>query len=177
MTMRRAFIAVNLPGSVKEKIFREFSQEFPKEKFKSVEMENLHFTLVFLGNASEEKLGEIRITLRKINGFGEFGIGLEGTGSFGTMLVWIRIAEGKEKIAELHSRICGLIGIRGGGFSAHLTVARNRRANPKEFAEVMKRVSAKKFQESFEVKSVELMESVLSTRGPEYKIIESFALC
>jgi len=176
MTIRRAFIAVNLPESVKEKAFREFSPEFPKGKFKSVERENLHFTLVFLGSTGEEKLEEIRIALRKISGFGKFGIGLGGTGSFGTRLAWMGISDGKEKIMELHSRVCSLIGIRDGGVSAHLTIARNRGANQEEFAEAMQRASAKQFGEKFEVKSIELMESVLSPQGPAYSIIESFPL-
>lgn len=176
MEARRYFIALNLPAKARERISSELCSLLPKEKFRVVGEENLHITLCFLGSAGEKRIEEIKNGLRSLSGFGSFEIGLSGIGSFGKNVIWLGTVEGKEKAEGLHARVCEAISFYSEGFSTHVTLARNKNASNAEAAQAVQKLGAKNFSEKFGVESVELMESVLSRSGPEYKVVESFML-
>ncbi|MDZ4231762.1 MAG: RNA 2',3'-cyclic phosphodiesterase, partial [Candidatus Pacearchaeota archaeon] len=61
----RLFVALNLPLSLQEEIFC-LASRYPELPAKWTRKENLHITLQFLGNASEENIGRISESLKKI---------------------------------------------------------------------------------------------------------------
>lgn len=77
---------------------------------------------------------------------------------------------------ELSNKINTLLGTEAEQFSSHLTIARNKQASSAEFHDVLEKLKGINISESFEVKSVELMESELGEKGPKYSVVKSFSL-
>ncbi|KHO54858.1 MAG: 2'-5' RNA ligase [archaeon GW2011_AR19] len=61
----RAFISLDLPAEIIKEI-KKIQNALPKFVGKKTESENLHLTLKFLGEVSEEKIEQIRENLKKI---------------------------------------------------------------------------------------------------------------
>lgn len=78
----RLFIAINLTSEIKDYLMAAI-QELKKEAFKGnfTHRENLHLTLVFLGELSEEKTGIIEPAMNQIIGE-PFLLSLSGFGKF-----------------------------------------------------------------------------------------------
>jgi len=78
----RCFVAIDFPDEVVKEIAR-VQGVLGRKVFqgKMTEVENLHLTLKFLGEISEEKVLEVREKLREIE-FKEFNGKLMGAGTF-----------------------------------------------------------------------------------------------
>ena len=70
---KRVFIAINLPQNIKEELERlkkELKALFPPELrqiiFREVKKENLHLTLLFIGQIDQNQLIQISQILKKI---------------------------------------------------------------------------------------------------------------
>jgi len=176
MSVKRLFVAVNLPSSLKEALFQKYCGLLSAESFKLVEKENLHLTLKFLGNLPVEKIPELCRTLSAISSEKKLTASLEGFGSFGKNILWIGISKGSEEMQGLSNKINNSLGTEFEEFSPHLTIARNKHASNLEFHKVLEALQKIKVSESFEVKSVDLMESALGEKGPKYSVIRSFEL-
>ncbi len=167
----RLFVAASVPIELREKL-REKSAEIAGDGIKLVEPENMHITLRFLGEISDEK--EIVQRLKDIK-FERFRCAVRGIGAFPSQdyikVIWAGV-ESNGKLEDLAAKVSSALeGLPGDGrFSAHVTMAR-----------VRKKVDLKKFIEEnndefgeFEVESFELIKSALSPKGPEYSLIEKF---
>lgn len=174
--MVRAFIAVNIPESIKEKIWKTFSEKIPSKELKPVEKENMHLTILFLGEIPETSIAEIQRKLVPVAKFKSFEVTLGTIGCFDARVLWLGVLRGEDKLMELHDEICKHIGIKGDKFAAHLTIARNKRMSAKAFYEIVERLKKEQFMESFSVKSVDLMQSTLTSSGPIYKKIAEIML-
>ena len=64
--MHRVFIAINLPGKIKKELAKIQSQ-WPRLPIRWTKSENLHITLIFLGNLSDEEVGQTCIITNEIN--------------------------------------------------------------------------------------------------------------
>ena len=62
----RVFISLNIPKEIKKEI-KKIQNKLPEFNGKITEENNLHLTLKFLGEISEQRVEEIRKKLRKIN--------------------------------------------------------------------------------------------------------------
>ena len=60
----RIFIAVNLPEDTKRKLL-EYQDKWPELPVRWTKKENIHITLIFLGNLSDEELLEVIETTRE----------------------------------------------------------------------------------------------------------------
>lgn len=176
----RCFIAVNLPGEVKEKI-GEATKNLEDRGMKKVASENLHLTLKFLGEVNEKRVEEVKKKLREIK-FEKFLVSFRGVGCFPNRdfikVVWLGVEEGRKNLIDLQKVIdekLSEIGFKKERkFEPHLTVARVKFLRDKgKFVEELNKI---RFEEQFEVESFELMESVLQKEGPTYKKVESFRL-
>ena len=167
--MKRVFVAINIPEQVKEHIWKVFSEKIPEQGMKRVEKKNLHITLLFLGHLHESYVRELEEKLRAIETLRGFEITLSSIGSFGSRVLWLGVTKNAQKIVELHDEICRLLGISDERFSAHVTLARNKRLSRREFANVVEQLKKEQFEESFLVESVDIMESILTGSGPIYK--------
>jgi 2'-5' RNA ligase len=185
----RIFIAINLPEKIKEELV-SFQEKYSELPARWVEKENLHITLAFLGYVKDEDIPKIiEITKNVASKHSPFSIKIVKV-SYGPpkvsppRMVWA-IGEKNESLWKLQEdlknalmemKIPQLEEEEGRGFIPHITLARIRKwefkqMEPEERPEIDEDVSF-----SFEVKSIEIMESHLKRGGAEYTILESFSL-
>jgi len=183
----RTFIAVAISSEVREKLAQiqaEFRKGDPDVKW--VEPENLHITLKFLGEVSENKLPDViekaRLAVSEIS---NFRMHLSGLGSFPNLksprVVWVGTSEGKDELKKLNEKIEENLSNLGFArekreFSAHLTIGRVRSLRGK--GKLVKKIEELGNTDvgEFSVDKVLVMESQLSPKGPTYRIIEKIDL-
>ncbi|MEM0373045.1 MAG: RNA 2',3'-cyclic phosphodiesterase [Sulfolobaceae archaeon] len=148
---------------------------------KLVESNNLHITLVFLGEVEESKLGLVKAALHDVN-FSSFKIKLNGVGAFPSVnrpkVVWVGITEGFQKLKEIRSIL--VKGLRSRGikpedekeFVAHLTLGRVK--SPVNLINLIKFINENMNIEVGEiiVDSIKLFKSTLTPKGPIYDILD-----
>ncbi len=92
----RLFVAVDVDESVRERIKPLLKELSSINGIKAVEPENLHITLLFLGEVCEGKLSRIEERLAEVD-FQPFKISFEGVGAFPNVnsprVVWIGVKE------------------------------------------------------------------------------------
>jgi len=182
----RLFIAIQ----VSEEIRRALAEAQERLRstgadLKLVEPENIHLTMKFLGEVAEEKVGEISGAMeRAISGRGAFHARVRGVGVFPDMryirVVWAGVSEGSERIVELQrsldSELQGLGFPRERDFVPHVTLARVRSPRGKEeLAREIRGMAGLEFGE-MEVKSVDLVQSRLTPKGPVYSTLAEVGL-
>ncbi|MFH1462543.1 MAG: RNA 2',3'-cyclic phosphodiesterase [bacterium] len=174
----RVFIAINLPEGIKKQLAdcRTKWLELPARWTKK---ENLHITLIFLSYLSDQELLEVcqavkEVVLKQKS----FLINLTRI-CYGPpkkmppRIVW---AEGdkSQEFSGLRQGLSNYFSPEERAFSPHITLARIKtwewkKIEPEERPEVEEEIDL-----SFEVNSIEVMESDLKKTGPEYTILESF---
>jgi 2'-5' RNA ligase len=185
----RAFIAIQCPDKLKDGVM-EFQKKIENiGKLKTVERENIHMTLKFLGDVDEDKLDEIiRIldSIAKDDKNRKFKINLFSAGVFPNLdyikVVWVGVSGGSGEILSLQQQIdeklAPLKFKKEKDFHPHFTVARVKFLSPqekKEIRQVLSENSKINFGE-FEFESFELMKSELTREGPIYSIVKKFEL-
>ncbi len=185
----RLFIAVNLPGEIKRTLgaFIQELRRFPADA-KWVGEANLHLTLQFLGNVSEEQVPAIVQGLNLAAGeVTPFKLVISGVGVFPSVerprVLWVGVSGETTVLADLHRRVQKEMGLLGfepeqRKFSPHLTLARIR--SPQGFRTLLDKAEeyagrAKKFGET-RIVSIELMLSELSPKGAKYYVLASMPL-
>jgi 2'-5' RNA ligase len=186
--LHRIFIAINLPEDIKKELI-SFQEKWPALPIRWTQKENLHITLVFIGNTSDEDILNIFKTVREAaSRHKSFSINLNRI-SYGPpkkppRMVWV-IGEKSKELAELkddlENSLLNLVGqkykaLESQPFSPHITLGRIRewefrKIEPEERPEVNEEISF-----NFQVESIEVMESELKRGGSEYTILESMKL-
>ncbi len=178
---RRIFIAINLPENIKKKL-AEYQAKWPELPIRWVKSENLHITLDFIGYIGDEELLEIcKITKEVASRHPSFLVNLfeicyGPTDKKLPRMTWA-IGEKSEEFASLKDDLDKSLTIsEKRQFSPHITLGRIRqwewqRIEPEERPAVDEDINL-----SFSVDSIEVMESILKKRGPEYIILESYDL-
>ncbi len=170
----RLFVAVDLDGNIREKIWK-FSTSFSGIRgMKIVEKENLHITLIFLGEVAESLLPKIEEALSRVK-FQKFDILLSGVGFFPSQkfprVVWVDVKEGSDKLKELADSVSRelkkLSFRRDKEFVAHVTIARIKRKIP-EIVNLLAEARTMEFGR-MTVKEFKLKQSILRPQGPIYK--------
>lgn len=176
--MMRLFVAVDVDESIRESVKPVLDELSALSGVKAVEPENLHITLLFLGEVEESRVGEIEESLSKIE-FEPFNLAFQSMGAFpnpkSPKVVWIEVKEdGKLKILanEVYKSLKRLGFQRDKEFSAHLTVARVKRRNPK-VVDLIRQYSSDNFGEMV-LKNFKLKQSILTPKGPIYKDLRVF---
>ncbi len=186
----RIFIAVNLPEKIKSKL-ADFQLKWPDLPCRWAKKENLHITLMFLGYLSEEELMTVCEEVSKAAAKNEpFSLNLEKI-VYGPPkkspphFVW---AEGEKSVElgklqkdledSLLSSPSGQIKKESRPYSPHITLGRIRmwdfrRIEPEMRPEINEEISDRM---TFEVNSIEVMESELKRGGPTYTVLESYLL-
>ncbi len=172
----RTFISIDIPESVKEQIVR-IQEQLPEFKGKFTETENLHLTLKFLGEISQEKIEDIKKKLREIN-FSRFEAKIDAIGVFSqkfVKIVWLHLTNCEELQKKIDENLFELGFEKEKRFMSHLTIARVKSLkNKKEFLESLKEIRISKI--NFIVNNFKLKESVLKEKGPQYNIIQEYFL-
>jgi 2'-5' RNA ligase len=181
MTAIRGFIAVEVADEQILAGIRTVLQDLAATgaDLKPVELENMHFTLHFLGNVDTSRLSELQSILQEI-GVPVFAVQIKGLGCFSPnrpRVVWVGVAKGAEKLIQIQ----GFLGARlrehrypveGRKYSPHLTVARVRSgANRAQLLRVIDKNANLDFG-LLHVTAVKLKKSTLTPRGPIYEDLE-----
>src|SRR3989344_9074013 len=126
----RAFVAVELPEHIRARIFHEFELLSKKDVFggKFVEKENLHLTLNFLGEISEEKAKKVIDELKGVK-LDKFSCSIRKVGCFPSSehikVIWVELISENNKLKELYDLVKDKIGsIDEREFESHITTAR-----------------------------------------------------
>lgn len=181
--MVRCFIAIDLPENIKAKFFHEIKilekSNFAYGKF--VEKENLHLTIKFLGELTEEEIKKIKLKLKQIKQK-SFELQLTRIGFFPSdkyiKILWIGLGDLSEdnllkKLFEKINEKTKEINLDYEEFNPHITLARIKGIkNKKEFTEKVNNLRVP--QENFVVEGFSLMKSELFHKGVKYKTIEKF---
>lgn len=177
----RTFISIELPERVKKEIFKEF-EKIKTSGFVSgnfVKKENLHLTLKFLGNTSEEEIEKIKNKLSELK-FSNFELATDGVGFFPSekyvKVLWVGFISNQLKfIKDIIEEKLFEIGINKEtrDFNSHVTVARIK--NVKDRVKFLEKVRGTKIKKmKFEVDRISLVKSELTRKGPVYKILHEF---
>jgi 2'-5' RNA ligase len=184
---RRIFIAINFPEDIKKEL-SSFQKKWPELPIRWTKPENLHITLAFLGYLADEELVEVlRITKEVAQRHRPFSINLNkicyGPPKKPPRMVWVEGEKSKD-LANLQIDLEKSLTSSGKikfepeerSFTSHITLGRIRQwefrqIEPEERPNVEIDISL-----SFDVSSIEVMESFLKRTGPEYTILESCPL-
>ncbi|MCK9578275.1 RNA 2',3'-cyclic phosphodiesterase [bacterium] len=188
---KRIFIAINLGEKIKnnlltiqKEIDQKFIYSFDFSPIKWTKKENLHCTVLFVGEIDDMELLDIfKITNNAIQKTENFDLQITdikfGPDAKNPKMIWGNLEKTKE-LMNLQTSIENSILNNGYNaevdkkFTPHITLGRItqwqfKKINPEEVPEIEKYLGY-----GFSVKSVEIMESVLKKSGPEYYVLKSF---
>ncbi len=185
--MIRAFIAVELPDSVRQEV-ASLQADFKSSgaDVKWVDPENLHLTLKFLGDIEESQTAALKEALGAgIGGLTPLDIHLEGIGAFPKTtfprVIWVGVNQGEKQLVELGEKAeqaCVGLGFprEERPFSAHLTIGRVRSKD--RLAPLIKKLQVAEFRATAPapVTKIILFQSTLSPKGPIYTPLAEFPL-
>ena len=181
----RAFLAVDVDKELIDSIVEiQEKIKVAGAPLKFVEPKNLHFTIKFFGDVSEEKLGEINnVIVEKLDKFSPFEMFIRGIGVFPSLryirVLWLG-SENYEPFSNIQREL-DLEFIKIGfekerSYIPHLTIGRLKGAENKE-------VLVKKIDELSDVgigktliDRLTLKKSELTPSGPIYTDLEVFKL-
>jgi 2'-5' RNA ligase len=144
---------------------------------KPVEMQNMHFTLMFLGEITEEMAQKVLAQLRTIE-FASFDIGFEGIGAFPKpkfpRVVWVGIEkDGATRLVALaksvEERLEGLGFHSDKPFKPHMTIFRVKNRVGDITYELSKHTNEKFGVQK--INEIKFKKSVLTPSGPIYSDI------
>ncbi len=176
----RLFIAVQIPLTEEmSELIKEV--EVSGADVKMVEMENLHLTLLFIGEKKDSLTNEIKVLISDLK-FKEIPASARGIGFFPNedrpRVMWIGIVD-NGKLKEVRDQIVRKFRERGisfddrNEFSPHLTICRVKSGKGVEkLREIWRRRKDDHFVE-FRINEVKLFKSTLTPRGPIYEELYS----
>lgn len=169
----RQFLAIPLPGPIKDELGEIITPLRGVKGLKPVRKENLHLTLLFLGDTgSEEKFSE----LRRLS-FSPFNLATTEIRLFPERkprLIWLELEE-SEELNDLYGRIARVFGVSE-KLKAHITLARIKWLLPQDYRVVSEEIRlANPFEADFTVNCFNLYNSELRPEGPVYRVAESFS--
>lgn len=182
----RVFIAIELPQEIKD------SLNSIQEKLKTcqadvkwVHPQNIHLTLKFLGEISEEQLAKIKIILdNTAKDKKKFSIRISSLGAFPKInsprVIWVGVDMGNREIQELAKDLekrIEKIGIpkEERAFSSHITIGRIRSNLGKDKLVVALTGLENHFKETpreLVVQKISLFKSTLTPEGPIYEVLK-----
>lgn len=180
----RCFIEIELPESIKtyiEEKITHIKNRISGHIFRPVKKQNLHVTLVFLGETDEKELEEaIRKVSEIAKKFDAFECSLSKIEAFPEKvprMIWVSLNECK-KLSELCNELKKALMLKDehGGFRAHITAARIRPDKTVKTAITIDKNEGELENLKFIVREIKIMQSILKNEGPEYKTIKSITL-
>lgn len=178
----RSFVAIPLPETITDAL-ATVSSALPFGRI--VAPENLHLTLLFLGEQSEAMLEEAHFALETLR-HPAFDLTLRGLDIFGGAAPQsLHIAVKPEPaLIDLQKRVRSrlhAVGLHGDShrFSPHVTLARFARSlTPDETGKIGRFLAARADLRlpAFRVSSFCLFESILTSDGPHYEVLAEYPL-
>ena len=169
----RAFIAVEISSSEILKKIQTFQDEL-EIKAKPARIDQIHFTLQFLGEIGEEECEQVKNVLKKIE-FSQFELSLKGVGAFPNFrnprVIWIGCDKsGAEKLSkitkEIGEKLTSLGFENDKKFKPHLTIFRIKN-KINDISSRMNEIGEIEFGTQI-ISKIKLKRSILSPKGPDY---------
>ena len=172
----RAFVAVDIPDDVKAAI----SSVDLHGLARSVDAQQLHITMNFLGYLNQNRLEHAADVIRGYR-HGMFDISVEGGGTFesrGRGVAFVGIRNGAAELLDIHTQLKSLFERAGipqedRAFTPHITFARFKgldRSKLQALDDIVNSIKARSFG-SFTCGGLELKRSILTGSGPVYSTL------
>jgi 2'-5' RNA ligase len=183
---RRIFIAINLPAQIRKKL-AEHQAIWPELPARWTKQENLHITVIFLGNIPEIELPDIcRITNEVAKRHGPFFVKLNQVcygpnNKIPPRMIWakgdpsMKLTKLKEDLDKSLSESISFH-CEEKALVPHITLARIKTWDWKKIEVEERPVVEKDLNIEFEVESIDIMESELQRSGSTYMVLESIPL-
>jgi 2'-5' RNA ligase len=191
MEQIRSFIAVELPGDLKQALARlqEQLKSGHHTPVKWVDPYSIHLTLKFLGNITTDMVGKITGVLEEaVRGIAPFRLEVRGLEAFPSLkrvqVVWVGMTGEVDRLSRLQQLIESSLATLGFAtesrpFIPHLTLARCRdRVTPIERQHLGQIIAGISFGEVYaiDVTAIHLMRSQLTREGAVYSRLSSINL-
>lgn len=174
----RAFVAVDAPGgealvSMQTEIVS--TTGWSRRDAKPVEVQNFHFTIIFLGEITDADRAAIESGLGGVN-FEPFSLSYSGVGAFprpeAARIVWVGVDEAAgRRLAHLAEKVHSALSPAGfkpdKPFSPHLTIFRIKTDRPADVTAISRKYEGSRIAGGM-VDSVHLKKSELRSSGPFY---------
>lgn len=180
---KRIFIAIDLSKEIKQNLVEmqnKISFRQGRRGTRWVEPDHMHLTLVFLGDAEEEKISKIeKICYKVAQKIRPFEIAISSLSAFPNLTrahtLWLGV-ENSDELNQLQEKLKeGLkeasLRIEERKFTPHLTLARLKKK--KNLRSEIENFKQKNFG-IMKVNEFNIFESKLSPKGAKHKIINSF---
>jgi 2'-5' RNA ligase len=183
MARLRTFIAVDLADDIRDRaVALQEDLARTDTDVKWVEPENLHVTMLFLGEVGDRDLPDVcRAVATTCAEHAAFDLSVEKLGCFGNprrpRTLWIGVGDGAEELCALHAALetalldLGCYRREDRPFTPHITLGRvkSERSTPALAAALTKYASWQ--AGAMPVRKVLVMSSELTSDGPEYTVL------
>jgi 2'-5' RNA ligase len=183
MARLRTFIAVDLGQAIRDRcVSLQETLARTGTDVKWVEVENLHVTLLFLGEVDERTVPDVcRAVAVGCGRHESFTLGVETVGCFPNprrpRTVWVGVGEGHDALIALHDALepplldLGCYRRENRPYTPHITLGRVKGDHPtdKLATDLVKRASWKAGET--QVREVLVLSSELTPKGPIYTVL------
>jgi RNA 2',3'-cyclic 3'-phosphodiesterase len=180
--MKRLFVGLRFDAEILAKLdppIRKIKRVIEQHEIEGrwTKPENLHITLLFIGETAEPDIEPLNQKLRALaTETACFPIRIEGAGAFPdareARMIWLGVRKSKD-LMELQNKIAITIGKGPTDYVPHITLARLR--NKKNVWDTIKPFARESWGK-VEVQEVVLFESILAGPIPIYKALEVIPL-
>ncbi len=183
----RLFIAIDIEDPLLVSKLSELKRTLlsTNAPLKPVEDENMHITLLFIGEVPEADVESLKNEMDETLAQSAFTIRLKGLGAFPSpsrpRVVWVGVEQGSIELHELHKRATTAarragIGFKSESFHPHVTLARVKGArNLSSLTRIIIDMGELELGE-MKVTEVRLKKSTLTPRGPIYETLHRVPL-
>ncbi len=173
----RTFVAVEINNDEVLESIKKIQSDLDL-RAKPVALENIHFTLLFLGEISEQISFKVQEALSSIK-FVEFDVEFQGIGAFPKVsqprVIWVGTDEkGGEQLCNLASQVESALSPLGfqrdKPFRSHVTIFRIKN-KVRSISDKLTKFSSEKFGIQ-RVSEIKFKQSVLTPEGPNYSDLQ-----
>lgn len=177
----RAFVAIFPPPEVREALLHTARRHPVSGEVRWIPPPNVHLTLKFLGDVTDEQRDRIDAALGEVSGRHDpFEIVPSNLGAFPSSrkarILWAGVGEGSERLRALADDVCGSLeplgfAREGRPYMPHVTLGRARgRPVTLRPAQITARIPR------FSADRMELVRSVLGEAGAAYSVVATYPL-
>lgn len=173
----RTFVAVEINNDEVLESIKKIQSDLDL-RAKPVALENIHFTLLFLGEISEQISFKVQEALSSIK-FVEFDVEFQGIGAFPKVsqprVIWVGTDEkGGEQLCNLASQVESALSPLGfqrdKPFRTHVTIFRIKN-KVRNISDELAKFSSERFGIQ-QVSEIKFKQSVLTPEGPNYSDLQ-----
>lgn len=183
MARLRTFIAIDAGQQIRDRLVAlQETLTRPEYEVKWVEPDNLHVTLLFLGEVDMRTIPAVcKVVAAACADLDTFPLSVETVGCFPNArrprVVWAGVTEGHQELCALHDRLeeplldLGCYRREGRQYTPHITLGRVKSDDPTEKLAAALTKQANWRGGSVAIREVHVMSSELTRGGPTYTIL------